>query len=354
MLSGAAGAQDAPPAEVAQFIKQLKDGVFDTTQSLVMNPVLQDPEMQAAAVPPLIEILQREDPDLSATASEALGRIGAAAAEAAPVLTAIVDTEPEGALRTAAVMARARIAEALERQRTYVRFEDGQLTVRADEARLSAVLGEISSRAFIAVEFGDGLANRRISIEFSDLTLAEGLRQVLEAYDAFFYHRGDKGLQVVWVYPKGVGSRIQPVPPDQWASTKEIAEGLDDIDPERRAEALGLFIERQGRDARDEVLKALSDYDPWVRTIALEGALYEGIDLSPEMLTRLATTDAAQEVRFLALQGLANDPDAEWLALQALDDPSPHIRAYAENFLDRLERSENPPERHHNQTPPEQ
>ena len=37
---------------------------------------------QAAAVTALIEILQGEDPDLSAAASAALGRIGAAAAAA--------------------------------------------------------------------------------------------------------------------------------------------------------------------------------------------------------------------------------------------------------------------------------
>ena len=139
-----AGAQDAPPAEVTRFIEQLKDGIFDTSQPLAMNPVLQDPEMQAAAVPALIELLQDEDPGISKAASETLGRIGAAAAEAAPVLTAIIDTEPEGALRAAAVMARARIEAAQERQRTYVRFEDGLLTVRAEEARLGAVLKEIS------------------------------------------------------------------------------------------------------------------------------------------------------------------------------------------------------------------
>ena len=223
--------------------------------------------------------------------------------------------------------------------------EDGRISVSFLDRPLWEVMEKIGLEARIVINFDHGVGYEHVSAEFADLTLIEGLERILDAYDAFFYRRGDRGLQLVWVYPKGVGSRFQPVPPDQWASTKEIAQGLTDPDPKQRAESLRLYVERMGRKARAEVLQGLSDDDAWVRTLALEGALYEGIKLAPEMLSRLATTDPAEEVRFLALQGLSNHPDAELLAQQAVDDPSPHVRAYAEQFLTRLEQSRNPPKR---------
>ena len=77
---------------------------------------------------------------------------------------------------------------------------------------------------------------------------------------------------------------------------------------------------------------------------ALYGASNEGIKLPPETLAKLALEDASLNVRFLALQGLAGDPSLEWIAEQALDDPNPVIRNYAEKLLDRLDRAANPPE----------
>ena len=339
-----AGAQGAPPAEVTEFIEQLKDGAFDAARSLAANPVLYDPEMQAAAVPALIEILQGDDPGVSAVAAEALGRIGAAAAAAAPVLTDIIDTEPEGALRTAAVMARARIAEALERQRTYVRFEDGLLTVRADDARLGAVLKEISRRAFIAVEFGAGVADRRIAGEVSEQSLSEGLRLLLADYDLFTYHRGGKGLLTIWVYAKLAGRGLYPIPPEMWASTEDMESQLRDFDPEARISALENLIGRNAAEAGRYVIEALGDDDDRVRATALDQARTEGIALPPARLWDLATTDPSHNVRFLALQNLRGDPTEEWVAEEMLSDPNPVLRSYAEQVLNRLYPPEAPEE----------
>ena len=336
MLSGAVGAQDAPPTEVTEFIKQLKDGAFDTTQSLVMNPVLHDPEMQAAAVPALIEILQGEDPDLSAAASEALGRIGAAAAEAAAVLAGIIDTEPEGALRAAAVMARARIEAALDGQGTYVHFEDDLLTVIADEAPLGAVLKEISRQAFIAVEFGANVADRRVTGEVPELSLSEGLRLLLADYDVFTYHRGGKGLLTIWVYGKMAGRGLSPIPPETWASTADMEYQLRNSDPEGRVSALENLVERNAAEAKRYVVEALGDDDDRVRSMALYHAGNEEIALPPERLWNLATLDTSYNVRFLALQNLRGDPTEAWVAEQLLSDPNPVVRSYAEGVLNRL------------------
>ncbi len=279
-----------------------------------------------------------EDPD----AGEAPGVIDAAATEAAPVLTDIIDTDPEGELRDAAVVARARIEEALERQRTYVRFVDGQLTVRADEARLSAVLKEISRQAFIAVEFGAGVADRRISGEVSKLSLSEGLRLLLADYDVFTYHRGGKGLLTIWVFGKMEGRGLYPVPPEIWASTADLETQFHDIDPEARIAALDNLVERNAVEAERYVTQALGDDDGRVRSMALDHARTEGIVVPPGRLSNLATSDPSHTVRFLALKSLRGHPTEEWVAEEALSDPNPVIRGYAERILKQLYPLEEP------------
>jgi hypothetical protein len=283
-----------------------------------------------------------EDPDAGEAASEVLGVIDAAAAEAAPMLADIIDTEPEGELRAAAVLARARIEEALERQRTYVRFEDGQLTVRADKARLSAVLKEISRQAFIAVEFGAGVADRRISGEVSELSLSEGLRLLLADYDVFTYYRGGKGLLTIWVYGKMEGRGLYPIPPEIWASTADLETQFRDSDPEARISALENLVERNTVEAGRYVIQALDDDEGRVRSMALYHARTEGVAVPPERLANLATSDPSHTVRFLALKNLRDDPTEEWVAEEALSDPNPVIRGYAERVLNRLYPLEEP------------
>lgn len=341
-------------AAIQSLIQQLQGGSFRARRSAAMARVLADPEAKAAVVPVLIAILEGEDQTVSAAAAEALAMIGADAEAALSILNKRAADESAD-VRQAAERAVRAIRRAMAERNLSVTFEDGALSVRADHVRLGRILEEVSRAAKIAITMGDGVAGQRLSAEFSDQPLDQGLRQMLQEHDAFFYYRGKKGLQLVWVYPKDAGVAIQPLAPDMWASTKEIAEGLSDPEPKRRAESIRQFVERTGAAARDEVLGALSDEDPWVRTAALEGALYEGIDLSPDLLTRLATSDPAQEVRFLALQALPDDPSTERVALKALQDPSPHVRAYARQFLNRLELRRNPPERRQGaQTPPQQ
>lgn len=331
-----AGARDAPPAATTEFIEQLKNGSFDTGQSGAMKRVPLDPKAQAAAVPLLIEMLPSADPGLAQAAAEALGNFGAAAAPAVPSLEEVVSVEREGPLRAAATVALARINAAMERARFQVRFEDDLLTVGADEAILGDVVKEISRQAHIAVVFGAGVEKQRVSAEFADRSLDEGLRHILAEYDVFTYHRGGKGLLTVWVYGKLEGRGLYPIPFESWASTADLARRLDDVDAAERAAAIETLVERGGADAELQVIRALGDGDERVRTTALYQALEEGVALSPETLSDLAINDSSYKVRFLALKGLAGDPTEEWIAEAALSDPNAVVRKYAESILNRL------------------
>ncbi len=337
-----AWAQQRPAPEAARLIEQVrdKDPAFSRAAAQALGRL--GPEAQAAAVPSLIEMVRDDDAYVRTAAARALGELGAAAqAAAVPALQAIL-AQTDGRLRQAAMLALAEIEAAQEARRSLVRLEEGRLTVRASAARLGRLLDEISRQAKIAVELGEGVGSERVSVEFADLPLDAGLRRILAEHDAFYYHRGGKGLLTVWVYAKHRGRGLYPVPPDEWASTAELERGLTDADPAERAWALATLAQRKGELAREQVTKGLDDGDQRVRTAALYQALNEGIELPPEKLAELAVSDPSYKVRFLALEGLAGEPSLEWIAEQALDDPNPAIRSYAESILDRLERANRP------------
>lgn len=217
-----------------------------------------------------------------------------------------------------------------------VRFERELLTVKADRVRLEDLMREISRRAFIAIELGEGLADRRVSVEFAHLPLQQGLHEILAGYDVFTYHRGDKGLLTVWVYGKLEGRGLFPVPSETWASTSDLEQRMKDPDPEERAAALRALVDRGGALSEQEVIQALDDVEERIRTVALYEALQEGLDLPPERLTDLAANDSSHNVRFLALRNLAGQPAEERAIEAALNDPNPVVRSYAESTMLRL------------------
>jgi hypothetical protein len=228
--------------------------------------------------------------------------------------------------------------------RFQVRFEHDLLTVKAEDALLKDLMKEISRQAYIAIELCNGVAEQRISAEFSGQPLEAGLRQILAGYDVFTYHRGGRGLLTLWIYGKLEGRSLYPIPFDTWASTADLQQRLDDIDADERIAALEALVERGGAISRAEVIKALDDDDEGVRTMALYEALNEGLELPAEKLSDLAFYDSSHNVRFLALKSLAGDPSEERAAEAALDDPNAVIRNYAESILIRLHPSWNPPD----------
>ncbi len=232
---------------------------------------------------------------------------------------------------------------ASEVSKSPVQLKDGRLSVSVVNQPLASVLDEISRKTRVAITRADGVGEQSTSIRFEDLTIEEGLRRILSSYDAFFFYGGSAerktpgSLMAVWVYPKGHGATLQPVPPEQWASTKELKDKLSDPDYKVRAQAIEGLVEREGNRARDDVLKAMKDSDDSVRTRALYSAQTFGIEISPDSLKNMAVNDRSPEVRFLALDGLGNGPDARAIAERALNDPDIHVRNRAKEILHLLE-----------------
>jgi len=222
-----------------------------------------------------------------------------------------------------------------------VTFKDGRLSINTQRLSLQHLASEISNKAGVPVILDGAVANESVSISFHDLPLDEGLRQVFKDNDAFFFYGSVKGepaaLKVVWVYLKGKARGIEPIPPEKWASTKELEKMLTAPDPVVRGLAIKAIVEREGGGkALDAVAKALKDADDRVRADALYGATNAGLELPMNSLRDLALNDASADVRFLALQSMANNSDAKSVAEQALNDPSEPVRLEAQEILQLL------------------
>lgn len=218
-----------------------------------------------------------------------------------------------------------------------VTVKEGRLSIRVENRSLDWILEQVSREGKVAISGDTHLGRRLVSIQFQDIPLDEGLRQILREHDAFFFYgvegKAPASLRAVWIYPKGRGRGLEPVPPEAWASTRELEANLADPDPGVRTRAIEALVERKGDGARDAVLEALKDQDVQVRTQALYQTASEDVELPTDALTDLALGDPSPDVRFLALEALADRPEARTIAETALNDPSPHVRRKAKEIL---------------------
>ena len=222
-----------------------------------------------------------------------------------------------------------------------LRIREGRLDLKVRQRSLDSLLESIEQASGVPIFATLESGGAPVSIEVKDVPLDEALRKLLNDYDAFFLYTAQTGaparLAAVWVYPRNRGRRIKPVPAELWASTRELEADSADSDPDVRSRALMALIERQGQGARAAVLRALEeDRDPRVRSRVLNTALARGVELPPAMLMDLLS-DTSETVRFLALEALAEHPDAIGVAQRAVNDPSEHVRNKAGEILRRAE-----------------
>jgi hypothetical protein len=213
----------------------------------------------------------------------------------------------------------------------------GRLSVHVENRSQEWILEEITRRAKVALTRVSGSGEERVSVDFDDLPLDEGLRWILRDQDSFFFYGGAgtaaASLRAVWVYAKGKGNGVEPVPPEAWASTKELEGALAHPDAEVRTRAIEALVERRQGGARDMVVEALKDRDEGVRTEALYQSLENDVALPAEVLADLALGDPSPNVRFLALDALAESAGARAVAERAVGDPDRHVRRRAQEIL---------------------
>ena len=227
---------------------------------------------------------------------------------------------------------------AASRPATKVTITDGALTLTADRQSLHTVLGLISSRTRIPIVVSDSLTDARVSIALRAVPLEDGLRRLLSAYDAFYLFSAPDGnapasIQTIWVFARGEGHDLEPVPPTVWGDTKDLEARLDDSDPGVRSEAIEALIERLGERGLPTVQRGLLDPDEGVRLATLSAAGNAGIQVPASDLHTVVLTDQSPSVRAAALEELAGRPEAEGIARTLRDDADPEIRNRARQIL---------------------
>ncbi len=226
-----------------------------------------------------------------------------------------------------------------------ISLKAGLLSVALEDRSLRWVLDEISRQSGMMFDTAPEISEQRVTDAFQDLPIERGLRRLLGSWDLFLFYGGDEtGPQHVWVYPKGKGVALRPIPPEVWASTRELEEAFNDADPQVRTQALQALVERKGKSALELLIPALDDPNDQIRSGALNAAANSNLEIAPETLIRLVQNDPSPSVRFLALAAFSNyveappaDLDIMGIAINASADTDREVRALAKNLIDRLD-----------------
>lgn len=236
-----------------------------------------------------------------------------------------------------------------------IRATAQRITLDVSDYPTETLLEEISAQSGVAIIREYPLASDRTTLQLVDIPLEQALRRILNQQDLFFSFTpvaeasstADESallLSGVWVFSRGEGSQIVPVPARQLLSSSELTQDLTHSDSKVRARAVELLIARKGERAIDDVRFALNDQDAVVRERALQAALSAGIPLPEGSLGIMAQSDASATVRALSLAAIAggpaatllSDPAIENLAQIALGDSDPGVRDQAREILDQL------------------
>ena len=225
-----------------------------------------------------------------------------------------------------------------------VTLDAGQLTIRAANVPLEAVLADLSTRTGIPIEAASALESHHISASVKPAPVEQALRELLKNYDAFFLYsaaaRKGAPLTGVWVYPRGAAANLRPVPPEAWASTKDLEIALADADGSIREQAYEALLSRADRRSQNLVLLAIrgaSEADAELRQRILSSAISRGMEIPRDVLADLVRADASEEIRVIALDGLAGDPESRDAVSPALSDPSEIVRDRARDILAELD-----------------
>jgi hypothetical protein len=224
--------------------------------------------------------------------------------------------------------------------RPVVLVQGGLLTARASGHSLGAVLEELASRTDVALVPVQEVEQTLVSAHVNGLPLDQGLRELLQNYDTFFYYGSREGasaqLRAVWIYPRGAASVLQPVSPDAWASSRELNALLADSNPTVREQTYEALMSRPDAESQGRVMQAIrgaTEFDPALRQRLLSSAISRGVLFPPDLLPHMAASDASEEIRLMALDALAADPEVKTLAEAALSDPSEAVRDRAAQIL---------------------
>jgi hypothetical protein len=219
-------------------------------------------------------------------------------------------------------------------------FDQGRLSVRLQNTPIGVVLEELKLRTRIRIVVAEELDHAEISADWIDVPLDLALRALLTNYDAFFYYGGASEepatLRTVWVFPKGRGSTLQPVPPEAWVDSNEFEAVLADTDVRIRQQAYEALMRRPDSRRHEVVIQTIRgvrEKDEGLRQSIFSAALNRDLSIPPEVLLDTARFDGSEQIRWMALDALSQHAIAKEAAEMALTDASSAVRQRASEIL---------------------
>jgi hypothetical protein len=222
-------------------------------------------------------------------------------------------------------------------------FSNEQFSARIANRSLRSVSEELAAVVKVNVLLAEDIADNPVSLHVENVTIAEALHKLLVDYDAFLFYGGLKEspavLRTVWVYPKGTASALRPVPPEMWGSTKELEKALSDSDPQVRERAYEALMSRPDARSRSlviDALKGIRERDDGLRQRMLSTLMSKDFPIPSDVLADLARVDASDQIRWMALDAVSQQPSAKQVAESALLDLNEAVRERAKEILREL------------------
>lgn len=217
-------------------------------------------------------------------------------------------------------------------------IKNGLLSVNLESYSLLAALNVVSRLSGMPVTAE--IQDRQITLQANDVSLDQGIQLLARGLDIFFFHDGaTNSLKSVWVYEAGKGNLVAPIPAELWMANREIQRQLVNTDPEERARAAEILVERSGAQAMDWVLQAVRDPVDVVRYRTLQKILDMRLSLPQEILREIMSYDPSPVARFIALDiifatmGSLNQIEAKQLIEMASNDTDAPVSNHARNML---------------------
>jgi type II secretory pathway component GspD/PulD (secretin) len=230
--------------------------------------------------------------------------------------------------------------------RLSIAVEKGFFTLKIESCPLRRVLRELGAAAGVSVVTADSVGEDHISTQLTNVSRDEAFRRLLVEYDTFFYYTAEKdapaALRTIWVYPKRSAVSLRPVPPETWASAKELEASVASQDlavRERAYEALIVHPDRRSQDLVLQAIRGISERDDGLRQRILSAAVSKGMEMPPHILSELVYAGSSESLRLMALDTLSQHSSVKEVAEYALSDTSEVIRQRAKAILKELDAS---------------
>ncbi len=221
-----------------------------------------------------------------------------------------------------------------------------RIDVDVDGHSLLDLLNQISRSSGITVVAD--IPDRPISVRTGDVAIDAGIRQLVRGSDSFYFYDGTSGtLKSVWIYEHGRGLDAAPIPAGSWMTDVDVRRRLADVDPEVRARATEILIDRAGSRAMDWIVSALRDTNEVVRYRTLQKTVEASVALPMDVLRDILRHDSSPLARFIALNALdikvTADPHFVTEAMgMVLDDPDESVTSHARKLLLKWEQAAKP------------